>query len=64
LQPKAAANYNVRLSVPPEEADKVGAVRLMGGMQMDVFIKTSDRMPLEYLLQPVNDQFARVFRGP
>lgn len=38
-----------------------GAV-LLPGMPVDSFIRTTDRTPLQYLVQPLTDYFARAFR--
>ncbi len=38
-----------------------GAV-LLPGMPVDSFIRTTDRTPLQYLVQPVTDYFSRAFR--
>jgi HlyD family secretion protein len=54
--------YNVRIAVPPEEVKKLGHVRLIAGMQADVFIQTVDRTPLEFLVRPIVDQFHKSFR--
>lgn len=54
--------YNVRIAVSPEEIRKLGDVRLIAGMQADVFIQTGDRTPLEFLLRPIADQFQKSFR--
>jgi HlyD family secretion protein len=54
--------YNVRIAVPPEEVKKLGDVRLIAGMQADVFIQTVDRTPLEFLVRPIVDQFHKSFR--
>jgi HlyD family secretion protein len=31
-------------------------------MQAEVFVQTNDRTPLQYLIKPLQDQFARAFR--
>lgn len=31
-------------------------------MQADVFVKTEDRTPLEYIVKPLRDQIAKAFR--
>jgi HlyD family secretion protein len=54
--------YNVRIAVSSEEIRKLGDVRLIAGMQADVFIQTDDRTPLEFLLRPIADQFYKSFR--
>jgi HlyD family secretion protein len=31
-------------------------------MQADVFVRTEDRTPLEFIIKPLQDQFAKAFR--
>jgi HlyD family secretion protein len=54
--------YTIRVTLPPEEVQRLGGIRLVAGMQADVFIQTTDRTPLEYFLKPLQDQIARAFR--
>jgi HlyD family secretion protein len=35
---------------------------LIPGMPVDVFFNTAERTPVEYLLKPITDYFARSFR--
>ena len=54
--------YTVRVSVEAEEISRLGAVKLVPGMPVEVFVKTSERKVLSYLVKPVRDQLARAFR--
>lgn len=56
------AFYTVRVSLPPEEVDRLGRLKLLPGMQAEVFIQTYARTPLAYLIKPLEDQMARTFR--
>ena len=35
---------------------------LIPGMPVEAFIRTANRTPLEYLLKPLTDYFAKAFR--
>jgi len=37
-------------------------MRLIPGMPVDVFIRTSERTIMSYLLKPIDDQVRRAFR--
>lgn len=54
--------YSVRVSVPKEEAVRLEPLKLMAGMQAEVFIETTTRTPLDYLMKPMLDQMSRMFR--
>jgi HlyD family secretion protein len=54
--------FSVRLGFEQEEVAKLGAVELVPGMPVEVFIKTADRNVLSYLVKPLRDQLARAFR--
>ena len=54
--------YTIRIALPPEEIQRLGALRLMAGMQAEVYIQTHDRTPFEYFIKPLKDQIARAFR--
>lgn len=54
--------YTVRVGVKPEELAKLGDNKLMPGMPVDVFIKTSGRTALSYLTKPILDQAERAFK--
>jgi HlyD family secretion protein len=42
--------------------DRLGEVKLVPGMPVEVFIRTGDRKVISYLMKPLSDQFMRAFR--
>ncbi len=54
--------YTIRITITDEEAARLGDKLILAGMTADVFIKTTDRTPLDFLIRPVKDQFARAFK--
>lgn len=54
--------YKVRVSVPAKELARLGAVELVPGMPVEVFMQTGERKVLSYLVKPLEDQIARAFR--
>ncbi|MFO1150626.1 MAG: HlyD family type I secretion periplasmic adaptor subunit [Alsobacter sp.] len=56
--------YVARLSVEPQEIERLGQVKLIAGMPVEAFIMTGDRTVLSYLLKPVADQMTKTFRQP
>jgi HlyD family secretion protein len=56
------AYFLVRATLPEEEVKRLGDLRLMPGMPVEVFIETQMRTPLDYLLKPLSEQIARTFR--
>ncbi len=56
------AYYVARITLPPEELQRLGALRLVPGMPAEVHIRTAERTALSYFLKPLSDQFARAFR--
>jgi HlyD family secretion protein len=54
--------YTVRISIPAEEFPKLEGLKLVAGMPVEAFIKTSDRTVISYLTRPLADQIARAFR--
>jgi HlyD family secretion protein len=54
--------YTARVAVEANETSRLGAVKLVPGMPVEVFIKTGERKVLSYLVKPLSDQFARAFR--
>lgn len=53
--------FVARLEVPEEETRRLGDKRLHPGMMAEVFIRTGERTPAEYLLQPLHDSFRRAW---
>jgi hypothetical protein len=41
---------------------RLGDVKLVPGMPVEVFVRTHDRTALSYLIRPVHDQVTRAFR--
>jgi HlyD family secretion protein len=54
--------YLVRIKLARVRARKAGDLTLVPGMPAEAFIKTRERTPLQYLMKPLVDQFARAFR--
>jgi HlyD family secretion protein len=44
------------------EFARFGQNRVNAGMQAEVFVRTEDRSPLEYIVKPLKDQIAKAFR--
>jgi membrane fusion protein, type I secretion system len=61
-QRTGAGYYLVRLSIDTDEAARLGLKALIPGMPVEVFMKTTDRNVLSYLVKPLRDQIARAFR--
>jgi HlyD family secretion protein len=55
--------YTVRVTLPASEIAKLTSqgLKLTAGMQAEVYIRTSERTALEYLVKPLKDQMARAF---
>jgi membrane fusion protein, type I secretion system len=58
----AQAYYVIRASLPKNELERLGELRLVPGMPAELFIQTYARTPLQYLIKPLRDQIARTFR--
>jgi HlyD family secretion protein len=54
--------YTIRVAIPAEELRRLGGLRLVAGMQAEVYVQTHDRTPFQYLIKPLEDQIARTFR--
>jgi HlyD family secretion protein len=54
--------YTVRVAISKEEIAKLGDVRLVPGMPVEMFAKTHDRTVLSYFVKPLHDQASRAFR--
>lgn len=54
--------YTARVSLSKADIKSVGDLKLVPGMAAEVYIRTEDRTPLEYLLKPLREQIARTFR--
>jgi HlyD family type I secretion membrane fusion protein len=56
--------YTMHVDVAPEALQGAGNLRLQAGMPVEVFIKTSERTALQYLLDPVMAFVGRSLREP
>lgn len=56
------AYYVVRLSLPPEELNRLDTLALIPGMPAEAFIQTGERTALSYLVKPLSDQITRAFK--
>jgi HlyD family secretion protein len=54
--------YTIRVALLPEQIQRLQGIKLVAGMQAEVFVQTHSRTPLEYFLKPLQDQIARAFR--
>lgn len=61
-QRTGATYYTARIAIDPLEVSRLGDVKLLPGMPVEAFIKTSDRTVGSYLTKPLYDQVARAFR--
>ena len=57
-----APYYIVRIALPPDMADQLGASRLLPGMLVETFMQTDARTVMSYLVEPLADQIGRTFR--
>lgn len=55
--------YAVELLPIETELEKLGGQSIIPGMPVEVFIRTDDRTPLDYLVSPLTDYFSRAMRG-
>ena len=64
VEPRSGAPYfAVQVEVSPEALAKAGEqMHLQAGMAAEVFIKTSDRSPLDFLMDPLTSAMRRAFR--
>jgi epimerase transport system membrane fusion protein len=56
--------YLARVKLMPEALKAAGDLQLQAGMPAEVFIRTAERTPLQYLLEPVSGFMQRSFREP
>lgn len=51
-----------RVSIDPDELEKLGKLKLVPGMPVEVFVSTGERTVLSYLTKPFRDQINRSLR--
>jgi HlyD family secretion protein len=54
--------YLVRVALSEATLKAAGDLQLVPGMPVEVYIRTQDRTPLDYLVKPLHEQLARTFR--
>ena len=57
-----ASYYKATVEVNDGEMKKLGKLKLLPGMPVEVFIQSGERSLLSYLTKPLRDQFNRAFR--
>jgi HlyD family secretion protein len=61
--PKTGVNYyTVRISVPPQQVNRIEGQKLAPGMPVEVFLQTASRTVMSYIVRPFEDQFVKTFR--
>jgi HlyD family secretion protein len=61
-QKTGVSYYTVRISLRPDELNKLGGQKLIPGMPVEAFVQTADRTVLSYLLKPLTDHVMKAFR--
>jgi HlyD family secretion protein len=56
------SHYVARITLEPSEVGRLGDVKLIPGMPVIAFIKTSERTMLSYITRPLRDQIERSFK--
>ncbi len=54
--------YSVEILPDEYSIKELGEVEIIPGMPVEVFLKTTDRTPLDYLIKPLGTYFNRAFR--
>lgn len=61
-QKTGVSYYLGRVTLPKQELTKLAEFRLIPGMPVEAFVRTSDRTVLSYLIKPLRDQIEKAFR--
>jgi HlyD family secretion protein len=56
------SHYEVEVSLPREELEKLGDNQLISGMPVSVFLTTTSRSPVQYVLRPLTTYLDRALR--
>ncbi len=57
-----ASYFTGRVAITPGELKKLGELKLVPGMPVDIFVSTGERTVISYLTKPLLDQVNRSFR--
>ena len=58
----APGYFVVRIAIPAGELARLPDTKLMPGMPVEVFVQTTERTVLSYLVKPLAEQARRAFR--
>lgn len=53
--------FVARIALTEGEAERMGKLKLIPGMPAEIYIKTTDRTAMSYLMKPLTDQIAKAF---
>ncbi|MDO9425230.1 MAG: HlyD family type I secretion periplasmic adaptor subunit [Methylobacterium sp.] len=56
------SHYTARIRLPPDQAARLGSLRLVPGMPVEAYMQLGDRSVLSYLTKPLTDQIAKAWR--
>jgi HlyD family type I secretion membrane fusion protein len=59
---KEKSAYDARISISAEQLRRLGDLKLVPGMPVEVIVETRKRSAMDYLFGPVQDIFSRAFR--
>lgn len=54
--------YLIRATLEPEQVRRLGSLKLVPGMPVEVFTQTQERTALQYVIKPLLEQIARTFK--
>ena len=55
------ACYIARITLPEAELRRLGQLKLVPSMPAEVYLKTTERTAMSYLVKPLHDQVAKAF---
>lgn len=61
-QRTGTSHYTARVSLKADQVERLAGAKLVPGMPVDVFIQTTRRTVLTYLIEPLKEQAARAFK--
>jgi HlyD family secretion protein len=61
-QRTGTSHYTARVSLKPDQVERLAGAKLVPGMPVDVFIQTPSRTVLTYLIEPLKEQAERAFK--
>jgi HlyD family secretion protein len=61
-QRSGVSYYTLRIAVSPEELARLDALKLVPGMPVEVFVQTTPRTIVSYVVRPFHDQIMKAFR--